>query len=349
MGTAALNKWSIMLNKWSIMLKGIAPLRSGVQRAMSLIRGGGGRKLDSGDISPPSCHICQGRLVYKWTLAVLADKYSAEYYECTTCRSLQVPRPFWLEEAYRSESMALACNPDTGRFIRNFSAYRYLTALHKAGVFPTEPCLLDFGGGYGLLTQMLYSGGYNAYQTDPFVPIPFLAAERCLADLERIPKAQFDAITALEVLEHLTDPHKTLMGLTSVLKPTGTLIFSTEIYEAGVHDAGWNYLAREWGQHVTFWSKPALHYLAGRHGFRSVGYFPGAGGFLILFSRTSPDSLKRMLVEATAHLSDYRQLAQAISSWDILPLVGGQVREEEIVQAAIPYSPSDLSQVESAA
>jgi len=330
-------------------LKGIARLGNAVQAALSLIRGVGLRKLDSGDNKPARCRICQGQLLHKWTLRVLAEKYPAEYHECTTCRSLQIPHPFWLDEAYQSESAPLACNPDGSRFIRNFSAYHYLTALHKAGVFPPEPCLLDFGGGYGLLTQMLYSAGYNAYQTDPYVPVPFLASQRSIADFEQIPEAAFDGITALEVLEHLTDPHETLMRLFRILKHTGTLIFSTNIYESGVHDESWNYLAREWGQHVTFWSKPALRYLAGRHGFRSVGYFPGGEGFLILFSRTCPDSFKLMLTEATAYLSDHQQLAQAVRSWDLLALLGTPIPKEGLVQAATPNGRNDLFQAERAA
>jgi len=330
-------------------LKGIARLGNAFQAALSLIRGVGLRKLDSGDNKPASCRICQGQLLYKWTLRVLAEKYPAEYYECTTCRSLQIPQPFWLDEAYQSESAPLACNPDGGRFIRNFSAYHYLTALHKAGVFPPEPCLLDFGGGYGLLTQMLYSAGYNAYQTDPYVPVPFLAPQRSIGDFGQIPKATFDGITALEVLEHLTDPHETLERLVSILKPTGTLILSTGIYQSGVHDPNWNYLAGEWGQHVTFWSKPALQYLAGRHGFRSVGYFPGGEGFLILFSRTCPDSFKLMLTEATAYLSDHQLLAQAVRSWDLLTVQGTHVPKEVMVQAAMPDDTNNQSQAEKAA
>jgi 2-polyprenyl-3-methyl-5-hydroxy-6-metoxy-1,4-benzoquinol methylase len=300
-------------------------------------------------VNPASCRICNGQLTHKWTFRVLAEKYLAEYHECTACRSLQIPNPSWLDEAYRSESTPLACNPDGGRFIRNFSAYHYLTALHKAGLLSLEPCLLDFGGGYGLLTQMLYSGGYNAYQTDPYVPVPFLAPQRAIADFGQIPHATFDAITALEVLEHLTDPHETFSRFVSILKPTGVLILSTGIYESGVHDTNWNYLAREWGQHVTFWSKPALHYFAGRYGFRSVGYFPGGEGFLILFSRISPDSLKLMLAKAATYLSDHQQLAQAVSSWDLLAYQGIQISKVGMVEAAIPNGPDDLFRKEKAA
>ncbi len=275
-------------------------------------------------------------MIYKWTLRVLAEKYAADFYECSTCRALQIPRPYWLDEAYASESAAAAFNPDRGRFMRNFSAYRYLSALNQAQVFPPHPRLLDFGGGYGLLTQMLHNAGFNAYQNDPFVPVPFFASERCIPDLENIPSSTFDAVTALEVLEHLTNPHESLARLARILKPNGLLIFSTGLYESGVHDGSWTYLSKEWGQHVTLWSKPALIYSAGRHGFRSVGYFPGRGGLLILFSRQAPDILKAKLEQAAACLEDFKQLAQSVSSWDILPYLEAGISKVGLVDSTGP-------------
>jgi SAM-dependent methyltransferase len=254
-----------------------------------------------------------------------------------------------LDEAYASEDAAQAFNPDGGRFMRNYSAFRYISALHQAEVFPPHPLLLDFAGGYGLLTQMLYDGGFNAYQTDPFVPVPFFASNRCISDLERIPSGTFDAVTALEVFEHLTNPQETVARLARILKPTGTLVLSTGLYESGVHDGSWPYLAKEGGQHVTFWSKPALIYSAGRHGFRSVGYFPGRGGLLILFSRLAPDVLKTKLGQAAACLEDFKQLAQSVSSWDILPYLEAGISKVGLVDSTSPSDGIGTSQPEVAA
>ncbi|HEV2948182.1 MAG TPA: class I SAM-dependent methyltransferase [Gemmataceae bacterium] len=288
---------------------------------------------DSGDNQPASCRICQAPMIYKWSGKVLAEKYTADYYECTACKTLQIPHPYWLDEAYASEDAAQAFNPDGGRFMRNYSAFRYISALHQAEVFPPHPLLLDFAGGYGLLTQMLYDGGFNAYQTDPFVPVPFFASNRCISDLERIPSGTFDAVTALEVFEHLTNPHETVARLARILKPAGTLVLSTGLYESGVHDARWPYLAKLGGQHVTFWSQPALSYIAGRYRFKSVGYFPRGGGFLILFSRLDPDVLKTKLGQATVCLEDMKHLAQSVSAWDLLPYLEAAISKEGLVDA----------------
>ena len=105
---------------------------------------------------------------------MLGGRHLAQYHECRACLSLQVVNPTWLDLAYAGESQPLANNPDQGRFARNFSAYSTFVALHEAGVTSERPVVLDFGGGYGLLAQMLKSGGYEAWQVDPYVPVPFL-------------------------------------------------------------------------------------------------------------------------------------------------------------------------------
>jgi len=267
-----------------------------------------------------ACRVCGGPLAFKWSQGVLLDKYRADYYECLHCRALQIPHPFWLDEAYDSENNAWMCNPDTGRFSRNFSTYRYMVALNKAQVFPEQPQFLDFAGGYGLLTQMLHSAGYKAWLTDLYVSTPFFASERYIRDFSAIPENSFDVITALEVFEHLTEPVQIVERLRRILKPNGALVISTGIYRPGVHDSSWAYLASQWGQHVTFWSKEALEVCAAQNGFRSVSYFPSDQGVLALtvFSMTSAEELAPKLDHAIRLLQDVHHLRDVIGVWDFL-------------------------------
>ena len=292
-----------------------------------------------------SCRICGDALDYKWSLKVLGGRHLAQYHECQGCLSLQVVNPTWLDEAYAQESRPLANNPDQGRFSRNFSAYGTFVALHEAGVVPERPVVLDFGGGYGLLAQMLKSGGFDAWQVDPYVPVPFLAADRCLSTLDDFPEAGFDLIFSLEVLEHLTDPIATLEGLARRLKAEGTLLLSTGIYHPGGHNHQWPYLAVEGGQHITFWSQPALVYAARRLGFSSLGLFPGNEGFFILFSKLGAESLRARL---SAALNVFRQAdhqGRAVASWDLQAIGYIKVLDAPIVEdLALGANSGTLSQ-----
>jgi SAM-dependent methyltransferase len=239
----------------------------------------------------------------------------AHYVECTVCRALQVRDPDWLAEVYRDEALPPSSNADSGRFRRNFSAYLYLSALCDGGLFPRSAKLLDFGGGYGLLTQMLLDGGYDAWTADEYVSRPFLATHRQL-DFGAIAPGSFDVITAFEVFEHLLDPIVLGRRLASALTPAGTLILSTGLYDPRVHDEHWPYLAREGGQHITFWTTAALTTLARELDFASVGLFPGTDGFMIVLSRQSPAALRATVARAGARLRTTRRLPRALRPWD---------------------------------
>jgi SAM-dependent methyltransferase len=298
-------------------------------------------RIDPARISRPRectapCRICGGDLVYRWSREVMACNYLADYYECVSCQALQVPHPFWLEEAYWDEHLPSLRNLDPGRFARNFSVYHWFVALHQAEVFPENPALLDFGGGYGILTQMLKSAGFEAWQLDPYVSVPFLASDRCAGDLHALPAGSFDGVFALEVLEHLTDPDPLLRLLARALKPEGILLLSTGIYRPGVHDRHWHYLATEGGQHVTFWSEKALACCAQRIGFRSMGYFPGGDGFCILWSRLEEGPLRERLARALASLKSGEHLGPAVRPWELI--TGGHVKmlDEAVVHGLAP-------------
>jgi len=234
--------------------------------------------------------------------------------ECSYCYCLQVPDLTWLDLAYADEAKSGSAG-DSGRFRRNYSAFLYLSALKTAGLFGDNPRFLDFGGGSGLLTQMLIDTGNEAWLTDPHIGAPPFAAERHL-DLNSLKPHIFDVVTALEVFEHLTDPISTGRILNGLLKPSGSLVISTEIYCPDVHTSSWPYLAPSGGQHITFWSKKALYILLNALSFESLGFFPGESGFMLVFSHLSEEKLLETLAQAHSILCNSEYTGRALAAFD---------------------------------
>jgi hypothetical protein len=200
-------------------------------------------------------------------------KYTASYEACNKCGLLAVRDPHWLEEAY-SRPIASA---DTGLVMRNFDL-----ASKVAGVLY---CLvgergggryLDVAGGYGLLTRLMRDIGFDFYWSDKY-------CENIIS-----PGFEYDqemgicrAVTAFEVLEHLTDPASFIKETLSKYV-ADFFLFSTELYEGTPPLPGdWNYYAFATGQHVAFYQRRTLEALATKLGL----HFASANR-LHVFSRT---------------------------------------------------------------
>ena len=246
------------------------------------------------------CRVCGGELMFKWAGRVLHDRYEAEYHECRACQALQIPNPVWLPEAYRCEADPLLWNPDTGRFRRNYTAYRLIRAL-AAGGLPADR-VLDYGGGYGLLVQMLTDAGVDAWLHDPYVAQPYFAGTRSIPDLKDAPAGAFDLVTAFEVAEHLTDPVRVGADLRRVLRPGGAFVLSTGLYEPGLHGPDWPYLTPLTGQHILFWSRAAFRAFAARQGLRSVAFVTGEAIDLTVLADRPADDLDRAVRAAADRL-----------------------------------------------
>jgi SAM-dependent methyltransferase len=288
-----------------------------------------------------SCRICAGPIAFRWTGNVFNGRFDAHYYECARCHALQVANPIWLDEAYREEASPQASNPDRGRWIRNFSVYCYVSALHRAGLWRSGPQLLDYGGGYGLLTQLLLDAGYDVWQNDPYVPRPFLAGHRVQADLSAVPDQSFDGILSFEVFEHLTDPALVGRLFRRLLRSGGSVVLSTRVYEPGQHGPDWCYLDGL-EQHVTFWSRAALGHFAASWGFRSVGFFPSHTGMVIVLSPLAEEELRLILAAAHEQLGKPGFFEQATRQWELSRQGYVSIRPVALVEAASVVGPAGM-------
>ncbi|MDV7199726.1 class I SAM-dependent methyltransferase [Roseovarius sp. 10] len=214
------------------------------------------------------CPICSERMKQCFSAQVLR-KYQANYEVCDRCGFLRARDPHWLNEAYTSA----ISSADTGLVMRNISIASKLSGVlywllrdRGAGVY------LDAAGGYGVLTRLMRDFGFDFYWNDEF-------CENLMArGFEYNPEiGSCNAVTAVEVFEHLVDP---VAFVREILSYSGakTLIFTTELYSEGDPPAeSWWYYTFATGQHIGFFQRRTMEALGERLGLK----FASANGIHI--------------------------------------------------------------------
>jgi hypothetical protein len=194
------------------------------------------------------CRVCglAGRFVF--ALRVLGSE--VDYFDCPNCGYLQTEEPYWLPQAY-----ACAINTvDTGILARNqLNVGRVVTALFMLRKLKGR--VLDHAGGYGILVRLLRDLGVDAYWRDRYCEN--LLARGFEAD---VAGDRFDLLTAFEVFEHLIDP---VSELRAMLSTSRNVLLSTELVSGTQAPApDWWYLGPEHGQHIGFFRRTTLDWMA---------------------------------------------------------------------------------------
>ncbi len=204
-----------------------------------------------------------------FTHAVL-DKYQAKYELCNGCGYLRAHNPHWLGEAYNS---AIA-NADTGLVARNISiANKLVGVLYWILKETGDNHYLDAAGGYGMLTRIMRDFGFDFYWHDPYCEnILALGFEYSTVI------GTYNVVTAIEVLEHVTDPIAFIEELFS-FSNGNSLVFTTELYEGEPpKPEAWRYYSFLTGQHIGFFQRRTLKVIAQKFGM----YFASANGIHVL-------------------------------------------------------------------
>jgi hypothetical protein len=193
--------------------------------------------------------------------AEVLRKYPAEYMLCSVCGYLRVRDPYWLEEAYTTAIAAA----DTGLVMRNISlAPKVASFLFWVMGERGQGRYLDAAGGYGMLTRLMRDLGFDFYWADKYCD-NLLA--RGFEYGEHLKGCR--AVTAMEVMEHLTDP---VAYVDEVLRVAGTdtMLFTTEIYKGSPPGLDWWYYSFSTGQHIGFFTKASLEALGYRLGLNFI-------------------------------------------------------------------------------
>ncbi len=127
---------------------------------------------------------------------------------------------------------------------------------------------LDYGGGGGLLANILNKSGWQSVSYDPFVHRD--------VNIDRLEK--YDLVTAYEVFEHVPDVSVLMANLRTLLAPGGMVLFSTLLSDGNIHPnqrITWWYASPRNG-HISLFSRKSLAVLAQNYGFKfgsfSVGF-----------------------------------------------------------------------------
>ena len=196
------------------------------------------------------CGLCGGDTREVMRQRVLG-KHDVGYLQCVRCELIQTEEPYWLDEAYMHAISQL----DTGAMHRNQETSR-LTAL-LARVVGVDGTCLDYGGGHGVFVRMMRDLGFDFRWFDRF-------AENLFAiGFEGDVAKRYSLVTAFEVLEHLADVRE---DLDAVFGPGhGFVLVGTVLHEG--HRDGWWYYLPESGQHVAFYSRRTLDWIAENYGY----------------------------------------------------------------------------------
>jgi len=219
------------------------------------------------------CNICNSPATEHARMVVL-KKYNAHLLRCSNCGFMFVENPAWLAEAYTEPIN----RSDTGYVWRNLWARDRMhacieTHLNPGGIF------LDYAAGYGLFVRLMRDIGYDFRWSDLYCQNLFCRDYEAPNPLT----GPYEAVTAFEVFEHLTNPSGEVEKLSAI---SSCLIFSTKLVPEPVpQPADWWYYGLEHGQHIAFYTRKSLELLAGRFGYRFAMDDSEAHTDLHVFSR----------------------------------------------------------------
>lgn len=132
-------------------------------------------------------------------------------------------------------------------------------AAWLASALPPQ-MLVDYGGGEGMMADLLRASGFDAVSFDPFYGDG------------ASPVGASPVVTAFEVVEHAPDQRGLFRTLMELCVPSGIIIFSTLLKPAQLQGDWWYACARN--GHVSFHSEASLQLLMAEFGLSWLSLSP---------------------------------------------------------------------------
>jgi len=198
------------------------------------------------------CSLCNSDIKDKIT-----DKQGKIYHICHNCELIQLGKEFHLSHKEERERYELHENSPENKGYTN-----YLNNIISNSVTPfLKPGdrLFDFGCGPGKTwEELLKDKGYYVSTYDPFFD----------NNSDWLNK-YFDAVTAIEVFEHLLAPAKELDLLSSLLSTGSLLVIRTML-----HNNNWDNFQKWWYKddptHVSFYSTESINYICKKWNYELI-------------------------------------------------------------------------------
>ena len=218
-----------------------------------------------------SCRLCSAESIYQFSKKFL-NKYDVKFYKCGECESLQTEKPYWLKESYDDWLTKF----DTGVYSRVSKSI--LVSFTICKLFKLKN-ILDYGGGDGLFCRIMRDYYFNCFSYDKFSKNIYSRV---------FVKENFntpDLVTSFEAVEHFSHPAEEFSQIFKS-KPR-MLLLATGIYEN--HDHNWDYLEADTGQHIFFYSKKSMEFIAKKYNYNIT--FLESGFILMIFNQTKVNRL----------------------------------------------------------
>lgn len=228
------------------------------------------------------CNVC-GQDNNEFFNAKVLNKYDIAYFHCSKCGFLQTEQPYWLEEAYRNSINV----SDTGIMARNI-AFSKIAAIIIFNFYDKGKKFLDFAGGYGIFTRMMRDIGYDFYWKDRYT------TNLVARGFEYQENQKIELLTSFESFEHFCEPMNEIQNM---LKISKNVLFSLTLLPDEIPEPeNWWYYGLEHGQHISFYSRKTLEYIAKKN---KLNLYTNNSGIHLLTEKKMNNKYFNILVKLT--------------------------------------------------